>query len=87
LEDGRLLALTEVAEFTLNRLRLNRGPLVSYRSRKRRQDRQRRLLQQYQALAQSLEQLHAQLDRLVHEQQALLAEQNELLRRFLTGGE
>ncbi len=87
LEDGQLLALTEVGEFTLNRLRLNRGPLVSYRLMKRRQDRQRGLLNQYQALAQSLEQLHAQLDRLVHEQQSLLAEQNELLRRFLMGGE
>lgn len=87
LEDGQLLALTAVAEFTLTRLRLNRGPLVSYRLRKRRQERERRLLSQYQALAQSLEQLHAQLSRLMQEQQELLAEQNELLRRFLMGSE
>lgn len=82
LEDGQLLPLTEVAEFTANRLRLNRPPLVSYRLHKRERENERLLLHRYQELTATLEQLNVQLSRLMQTQQELLREQNELLRRF-----
>lgn len=82
LADGWLLPLTEMASFTANRLRLNRAPLVSYRLQKRERENERLLLRRYQELTETLEQLNAQLDRLMQMQRELLREQNELLRLF-----
>lgn len=82
LADGALLALTEMGSFTANRLRLNRAPLVSYRLQKRARENERLLLRRYQELTETLEQLNAQLDRLMQMQRELLREQNELLRLF-----
>jgi hypothetical protein len=82
LEDGRLLPLTDVAAFTVTRLRLNRAPLVSYRLNKRTRETERLLLRRYQELAETLEQLNRQLDDQMQAQRELLREQNELLRRF-----
>jgi len=82
LADGLLLPLTEVAEFTANRLRLNRTPLVMYRLHRRERENERLLLRRYQELTSTLEQLNGQLSRLMQMQRELLREQNELLRRF-----
>lgn len=83
LDDGQLLPLTAVGEFTLKRLRLNRAPLVAYRQRKREQAEALRLLTQYRDLVSLLAQLNTQLATLTSQQQNLLATQRELLHLLL----
>lgn len=83
LDDGNLLPLTPTGEFTINRLRLNRSPLVAYRLSKRKRAEEIRLLKRYKDLVQLLGQLNEQLVTLVEEQQQLLEEQRELLRFLL----
>jgi hypothetical protein len=83
MEGGSLHALTPVGAFTLRRLRLNRGPLVAYRLRKRLQAEQLRLLTHYRRLVQALEQLQSQNDVLLEEQKHLLLAQRALLERML----
>ena len=51
LEDGQFLALTTTGEFTCQRLRLNRPPLIAYRLQRRRQNGEIRLLAQYRDIA------------------------------------
>jgi len=83
LEDGQFLALTTTGEFTCQRLRLNRPPLIAYRLQRRRQNGEIRLLAQYRDLVLLITQLNAQLTILVTEQQALLKEQQEILQALL----
>jgi hypothetical protein len=83
LDDGKLLPLTLIGEFTIKRLRLNRSPLVAYRLSKRKKAEEIRLLKQYKDIVQLLGQLNEQLVTLVEEQQQLLEEQRELLRFLL----
>ena len=83
LDDGQLLPLTPVGEFTIRRLRLNRVPLVTYRQSKQKQAENLRLLMQYRDLVSLLTQLNAQLATLTKEQQQLLVVQRELLRLLL----
>lgn len=83
LDEGQLLPLTAVGEFTIKRLRLNRAPLVAYRRRKREQAEALRLLTQYRDLVSLLAQLNTQLATLTSQQQQLLATQRELLRLLL----
>lgn len=83
LDNGKLLPLTPIGEFTIKRLRLNRSPLVAHRLSKRRKTEEIRLLKQYKDLVQLLGQLNEQLATLVEEQQKLLEEQRELLRFLL----
>jgi len=85
-EDGTLHPLTVVGRFTLQRLRLNRAPLVAYRRRQTNYEEERRLLQRYQDSLELLERLHAQQVALLQEQQQLLAEQRALLRALLDEG-
>ena len=61
LDDGTLHPLTPTGAFTLRRLRLNRPPLVAYRSRKWQQAEEIRLLTRYRNLVQLLEQLLIEL--------------------------
>lgn len=83
LADGRLHPLTPIGQFTIQRLRLNRSPLVAHRLQKIRQEEERRLLEQHQeALSVSL-QLHRQRQRLLAEQQNLLEEQRSLIQLLL----
>ena len=84
LDDGQLLPLTVVGEFTIKRLRLNRTPLVAYRQRKRKEAEILRLLTQYHNLVSLLTQLNMQLATLTSQQQQLLATQRELLRLLLS---
>jgi hypothetical protein len=84
LEDSTLHALTATGAFTLQRLRLNRPPLVAHRLRRRQEVEVMRLLTRYRDLAQALGQLLAQQAALVEEQRTLLEEQCRLLRRLLS---
>lgn len=83
LDDGQLLPLTTVGEFTIRRLRLNRAPLVTYRQSRRKQAETSRLLTEYRDLVSLLTQLNAQLAVLTRQQQQLLVTQRELLRLLL----
>ncbi len=71
-ETGRLLALTEIGEFAIKLLRLNRQPLIA----KRRQDYQK--LEEHQILEQTKKAVDA-LIRLSQQQRDLLKEQQNLL--------
>lgn len=82
-EDGRLIPSTQTGEFTIRRLRLNRGPLVAYRRDRRKRLEESRLLNQYKDLVQVLEQLNQQLSTQVTDQQQLLERQRNLLRFLL----
>jgi len=86
LDDGTLYPLTAIGVFTLERLRLNRPPLVAHRLRKRQQAEEIRLLTRYRGLVQLLEQLNAQLAVVMEEQRQLLEEQREVLRLLLGSG-
>ncbi len=83
LDDGSLYPLTETGAFTLQRLRLNRSPLIKHRLQKRREAERQRYLERYLELTQVLEHLLSQQTRLMAEQQALLQEQRALLRLLL----
>ncbi len=83
LEDGTLHPLTATGRFTINRLRLNRPPLVAYRLKQAKRAEQTRLLAQYRDLVQMLELVNRQLEWLLKEQQKLLDEQRKLLTLFL----
>lgn len=79
LSDGTLYPLTPTGTFTVARLRLNRPPLVAYRTRKLRTTEELRLLSRYKELVALLEQLHQQEVALLEEHRALLDELRVLL--------
>lgn len=83
LDDGTLHALTRTGAFTINRLRLNRPPLVVHRIRRRQQKETNRLLMQYGDLWELQARLQAQVATLLEEQHKLLEEQRALLRLLL----
>ena len=80
LANGTLYPIATTGAFTLQRLRLNRAPLVTYRLRKQSQTEEHRLLARYHDLVAVLEQLYHQQVALLEEQQTLLEEQRTLLR-------
>lgn len=84
LDDGMLYPLTPVGTFTLQRLRLNRPPLVTYRLRRQQRDEEIRLLHRYREFVELLEQLQQETASLMLEQQKLLQEQQRLLRLLLS---
>jgi hypothetical protein len=83
LDDGMFHPLTAMGAFTLNRLRLNRLPLVAYRLRRRQAADEARLLTQYRDLSRLIEQLLIQQSALIEEQHDLLEEQRALLHLLL----
>lgn len=83
LVDGALHPLTPMGAFTLDRLRLNRPPLIAHRLRKRRREEEVTSLALHRDLALVLEQLLAQQAALLKEQKALLEEQRRLLEAIL----
>ena len=85
LDGGWLHPLTSTGAFTLQRLRLNRRPLVEHRRQRREQAEQERLLSEYRNLVSLIGQLSDQQALLMREQQRLLEEQAELLRLLLGG--
>jgi hypothetical protein len=86
LDDGTLHPLTPTGAFTLQRLRLNRPPLVA-RLRRRQQVEETRLLTRYRNLVRLLESLQTKLSVLMEEQRELLEEQRNLLKLLLGGKE
>ena len=86
IEGGSLYPLTPIGRFTLQRLRLNRAPLVAYRRRQQLQADERRLLTRYRELVELLDHLQAQHLALLQEQQQLLEEQRNLIRMLLDEG-
>ena len=87
LADGRLYPLTTTGVFTVQRLRLNRPPLVAYRLQRQSHTEERRLLARYRELVTVLERLHEQQVVLLEEQQALLEVQRALLQLLLRQSE
>jgi hypothetical protein len=81
-EDGILHPLTQTGSATIQRLRLNRPALIAHRLRRRMEHDARVNLERYHDIVQSLERMMRQQADLIAEQQALLAEQRDLLRRL-----
>ncbi len=79
LADGSLYPLTATGSFTIQRLRLNRPPLVAHRLSQYSRIEEARLLAQYRDLVTLFEQLQQQHAALLDEQQALLRQQRALL--------
>jgi hypothetical protein len=81
------IAVTGAGAFTLQRLRLNRPPLVAYRLRRQTQDEELQLLTRYREVVGLLEQLQRQYAALLAEHRVLLDEQRTLLTLLLRGEE
>jgi hypothetical protein len=77
--DGGLYP-TNIGAFTMQRLRLNRPPLLSYRQRKQAESQELKLLARYREVIVSLERLEEQYAALLAEHRALLEQQRLLLR-------
>jgi len=77
--DTLLYAVTVTGRFTLQRLRLNRPPLVAHRLRRRQSAEEQRLLTRLRDVTALLEQLYAQHAALLEENRALLQEQRRVL--------
>lgn len=80
LDDGTLHALTPTGKITLQRLRLNRTPLISYRLQKQQRDESIRLQIRYHENLILSKQLKSQIIELIREQKKLLEEQQKLLK-------
>lgn len=83
LADGRLYAVSPTGTITLNRLRLNRPPLVTHRLRQRQSQEERRLLTRLRDMEVLIEQIHRQQTAFLEEQRALLQEQVRILQLIL----
>jgi hypothetical protein len=87
LADGTLYPLSATGAFTVQRLRLNRPPLVAYRCRQQAQSEELRLLARYRDVVHVLAQLEQQYETLLDEHRTLLEEHRALLRALLKGNE
>lgn len=85
LEDGTLLPLTLVGEFTLVRLRLNRPHLVAHRQRQIQQAQDQARSDRYLELSQLLARLLLQHATLLGQQQDLLRLQQQLIEKLVKG--
>jgi hypothetical protein len=83
LADGTLGPLTRTGIFTVQRLRLNRPPLIAHRRRKRDEADAQRLLEHSLDIARVLVRLQEVQAALLAEQSRLLDEQRALLRALL----
>jgi hypothetical protein len=79
LDDSRLLALTDVGQETVQRLRLNRMPLVQARMKQRRSQTRTLLIGRLAEITTHLAQAEADHARLAAEENALLQEQRRIL--------
>jgi hypothetical protein len=84
-ETGELLPLSEIGEFTIKLLRLNRLPLVAKRRRDFQKLEERQILEQTRKSVESLLRLNQQQRELLKEQQNLLEEQRRLLEFLFRG--
>ena len=83
LADGMLHPISPAGALTLQRLRLNRPALITYRLKSRAANEELHLLQRYQQLVVVLEQMQRQHVQLLQEQQNLLEQQRSVLRLLL----
>ena len=83
LDDGTLQPLTATGTWTLERLRLNRPPLVDHRLRRSRQRAREQVLRRYGELNVMLESLIEQQADMMEVLRQLLDEQQQLLRLLL----
>lgn len=79
LADGSLYPKTPIGVFTLQRLRLNRPPLIGHRLRQQSHNEETRLLSQLRDIIFVLQQLQQQQASLLEQQRSLLEEQRTLL--------
>lgn len=84
LADGTLYPITPIGAFTIQRLRLNRPPLVAYRLRAYHGAEERRLLETLRELVSLQERLQQQHAALLREQRILLEQQRALLAILLS---
>ena|SRR5215213_734220 len=80
LASGELSSLTEIGNFTIRRLRLNRFPLIEHRRQKQEEN---RLILLHESLIELLEYCSEEQVLMLEEQQKLLEEQQRLLKRLL----
>jgi hypothetical protein len=78
--DGSLYPITAVGAFTIQRLRLNRPPLLAYRRHKSAESEEVNLLARYREVIDSMDRLQQQYVALLAEHRALLEQQKMLLR-------
>lgn len=78
-ESGKLFALSEIGEITIELLRLNRKPLVKKRERDFQKLEERQILEQTQKAVEMLIQLSQQQRELLEKQQFILEEQHRLI--------
>lgn len=81
--NGLIYAVTEIGEFTIGRLRLNRKPLVAYRRKMHQQITDREFYEQTQNVNRLLAETNEQQSRLLQQQQKMLEEQQKLLKLLL----
>lgn len=87
LADGTVYPLTDMGRFTIQRLRLNRSPLIAYRLRHSLRMEEERLLARYRDLIVVLERLYEQQADLLEEQRTLIEEQRSILNLLLKRAE
>jgi hypothetical protein len=83
LANGTVYPLTDMARFTIQRLRLNRPPLIAYRLRHSIRTEEERLLTRYRELIVVLERLYEQQAVLLEEQRTLIEQQRSVLNALL----
>lgn len=83
LADGTLHPITRIGQITVERLRLNRPPLVAYRLRNLEYAEYRRSLSALEGVATALDKLQQQLADLLEDQRRLLEEQRTLIQLLL----
>ncbi len=79
LANGSLFPLTDIGTFTINRMRLNRVPLIANRLRRRQNIEGQQLLRRYETLLTIVERLSEQHAELLESHRTLLTEQRRLL--------
>ncbi len=82
-EDGRLLALTEKGNLTINIINLNRSQLIQNRLNKALQNEERRFYKENELKLEVVYGLTEEQNELIKQQQTLLKDQQKLLRLFL----
>jgi hypothetical protein len=79
LANGTLYPITATGVFTIQRVRLNRIPLIAHRLRNQQASEDQRLLEELRGVLQLQEQLQEYHATLIEEQKLLLQQQRELL--------
>ncbi|HEX8734067.1 MAG TPA: HNH endonuclease signature motif containing protein [Pyrinomonadaceae bacterium] len=82
LASGKLSPFTAIGNFTIQRLRLNRSPLIEHRRQKQIQEEEKRLISEYQDLVELLMRESETQVLLSEQQQKLLQEQQRLLKKL-----